>query len=209
MSNTSSKATSKPVKVGITGGIGSGKSTVCQIFRILNIPVFEADTEAKILMENDPAVREALTSLMGPGLYAPAGKLNRSWMAERIFNDKSLLEKVNGIVHPAVRGHFSSWYAGQSSPYIIQEAAILFESGAYQLMDLNITVTAPEELRIQRVMARDGVQYEKVKSRMEHQWPEEKKVGLSDFLIHNDESEFLVVQVLKIHQKLLNYGKVC
>ena len=208
MSNTSSKKDNLPLKIGITGGIGSGKSLVCQIFKTLKVPVFEADKEAKEIIDSDPITRKALGELLGNGIFDPDGKINRHVMAGIIFNDQELLMKVNAIIHPAVRHRFNSWHAEQKSRYIIQEAAILFESGVFRLMDMNIVVTAPEEMRIRRVMQRDGVTKEKVYERMKNQWPEEEKVMLADYIIRNDESQSLIQQVLEIHQKILNYGKI-
>lgn len=209
MLNTSSKENKIPLKIGITGGIGSGKSLVCKIFQILGIPVFEADREAKDIMDSDPETREALGNLLGSRIFDHNGKINRQQMAGLIFNDKELLQKVNGIIHPAVRRRFNEWHMAQNATYVIQEAAILFESGIYHLMDRNIVVTAPEELRIHRVMERDGVTKEKVLERMKNQWTEDDKVALADYVIRNDESESLIHQVLETHQKILNYGKIC
>jgi dephospho-CoA kinase len=208
MSNTSSKKDNLPLKIGITGGIGSGKSLVCQIFKALKVPVFEADKESKDIIDSDPATREALRELLGNRIFGTDGRINRHVMAGIIFNDQELLLKVNAIIHPAVRHRFNRWHAGQKSRYIIQEAAILFESGVFRLMDMNIMVTAPEEMRIRRVMQRDGVTKEKVYERMKNQWPEDDKVALADYIIRNDESQSLIQQVLKIHQKILNYGKI-
>jgi dephospho-CoA kinase len=209
MLNTSSNATNLPLKVGLTGGIGSGKSLVCSIFRILHIPVFEADREAKIIMESDREVRSALIELLGSRAYNAGGTPDRKWLAEKIFKDKDIIEKVNSIIHPVVRRSFSAWWKKQHSPYVVHEAAILFESGAYELMDINVLVTAPVEMRIKRVMLRDGISREQVEVRMNNQWPDTKKRGLANFIILNDESEFLVSQVLDLHKKILNYGKVC
>ncbi len=209
MLNTSLKKDNIPLKIGITGGIGSGKSLVCKIFQILKIPVFEADREAKEILDSDPQTKEALGNLLGVHIFDTNGKVNRQQMAGIIFNDQELLQKVNGIIHPAVRRKFNEWHMAQKAPYVIQEAAILFESGIYKLMDRNIVVTAPEELRINRVMERDGVTKEKVLERMKNQWPEKEKVALADYIIRNDESQSLIHQVLEINQKIMNYGKIC
>ncbi len=209
MLNTLSNGTSLPLKAGLTGGIGSGKSLVCSILKILHIPVFEADREARIIMESDREVRIALTELLGDKAYSAEGTPNRKWLAEKIFNDKAIIEKVNSIVHPAVRRSFTSWWKQQQAPYVVQEAAILFESGANQLMDINILVTAPVEMRIRRVMVRDGITREQVEARMNNQWPDTRKGALANFIIINDESHFLISQVLDVHKKILNYDKVC
>lgn len=208
MSNTSSKNINPPIKAGITGGIGSGKSLACQIFRILEIPVFEADLEAKRLMDRDPEVRTRLIELAGSEIYMASGMLDRPRLAELIFNNSKLLQQVNGLVHPAVRQAFSDWAEQQDAPYVLMEAAILFESGSYRSLDFSILMTAPEELRIQRVMKRDGTDREQVISRIRNQWPEEKKIELADFIITNDESTFLTMQVLDVHKKILEYGKI-
>lgn len=208
MSNTSSKNINPPLKAGITGGIGSGKSLACQIFRILEIPVFEADLEAKRLMDRDPEVRTRLIELAGSEIYMASGMLDRPRLAELVFNNSKLLQQVNGLVHPAVRQAFSDWAEQQAAPYVLMEAAILFESGSYRSLDFSILMTAPEELRIQRVMKRDGTDREQVISRIRNQWPEDKKRELADFIITNDESTFLTMQVLDVHKKILEYGKI-
>ncbi len=209
MLNTSSKKNNKPLKVGVTGGIGTGKSLICKIFNILNIPVFNADTEAKLIMTSDTDVRNSLISLLGTNIYHADGTLDRNVMAGAIFSNTSLLEKVNSIVHPAVRKKFNEWWHNQSAPYVIQEAAILFESGAYKIMDFNILIVSPEELRIKRLVLRDKTTEEQIRARMANQWPDEKKIPLANCVIYNNEKESLIRQVLSIHQKLLNYGKVC
>lgn len=208
MLNTSSRNSNPPFKAGITGGIGSGKSLACQIFRVFDVPVFEADTEAKRLMDSDPEVRARLMDLAGPEIYTPSGKLDRPGLARLIFNNNQLLREVNSVVHPAVRKAFFKWAADQQVPYVLMEAAILFESGFYRSMDVSILMTAPEELRIQRVMERDGASREQVVSRIRNQWPEEAKRELADFIITNDESTFLITQVLDVHNKLMEYGKI-
>lgn len=209
MSNISSKNTEQPLKVGITGGIGSGKSLACKIFRILQVPVFEADVAAKALIDSDPEVRARLIDLAGPDIYNAHGNLNRPRLAGLIFNNERLLQEVNQVVHPAVRRAFHAWAELRDAPYVIVEAAILFESGFYRSLHYNILMTAPEELRIQRVMQRDGASREQVVNRIRNQWPEEKKRELADFIITNDEGTFLTTQVLEVHQNLLEYGKIC
>lgn len=209
MLSTLSKETEKPLKIGVTGGIGSGKSMVCRIFQILQVPVFEADGEAKLIMNQNPVVRSALVGLLGENIYDEKGKLDRQVMAQKIFNNRNLLDKVNNIVHPAVRQRFLEWWMQQTAPYVIQEAAILFESGAYTLMDKNILVLSSEELRIKRLAGRDGLTAQQIKSRMANQWPDNRKLPLANLVIYNDENEFVINQVLKIHQTILNYAKVC
>jgi len=148
------------IKVGITGGIGSGKSTVCKVFSALGIPVFEADKVAKELMNTDPVLQKQLKNLFGPAVYLPNQTIDRKYLAGIVFNNPSLLEQLNQIVHPAVRNAFNEWCDQQHSPYVIHEAAILFESGFYKLMDKTITVFANEDERINRVMQRDGASVE-------------------------------------------------
>lgn len=191
------------LRIGITGGIGSGKTTVCQIFATLGIPVYYADDRAKWLMGNDPQLIAALKDAFGEKTYTEQGTLDRAYLAELVFNNQEQLDILNSIVHPAVREDGIRWdEQHQDTPYTLREAALLYESGIYQLLDQIITVTAPEALRIQRVMERDGLREEQVKARMDKQWPEEKKVALADFVIHNDGQHSLIRQVFQIHQQL-------
>jgi dephospho-CoA kinase len=189
--------------VGITGGIGSGKSTVCRIFSALGIPVFNADEEAKTLYA-DRNVREQVTALLGPGAYKD-GRLDRAAVAKKVFSDKQLLSRLNAIIHPAVQHRFAEWCKGFSaSPYVLKEAAILFESGTDKDTDAVITVVAPKAVKVARVMQRDQVSSEEVEKRMKSQWSDEEKTGRSAFVIHNDEQQLLIPQVLKVHQALLS-----
>lgn len=191
------------LRIGITGGIGSGKTTVCQIFATLGIPVYYADDRAKWLMGNDPQLIATLKDAFGEKTYTEQGTLDRAYLAELVFNNQEQLDILNSIVHPAVREDGIRWdEQHQDTPYTLREAALLYESGIYQLLDQIITVTAPEALRIQRVMERDGLREEQVKARMDKQWPEEKKVALADFVIHNDGQHSLIRQVFQIHQQL-------
>ena len=190
-------------RIGITGGIGSGKTTACRIFAALGIPVYYADDRAKWLMQNDPKLVAALKNAFGENTYDDQGLLNRSYLAEIVFNNKKQLNILNGLVHPAVREDGIRWdEQHQATPYTLREAALLYESGIDQLLDQVITVTAPENLRIQRVIERDGLSAEQVKARIDKQWPEEKKVGLADFVIHNDGRHSLIRQVYQIHQQV-------
>ncbi|WP_367388834.1 dephospho-CoA kinase [Lewinella sp. LCG006] len=191
------------LRIGITGGIGSGKTTVCQIFASLGIPVYYADDRAKWLMGNAPQLIAALKDAFGEKTYTEQGTLDRAYLAELVFNNQEQLDILNSIVHPSVREDGIRWdEQHQDTPYTLREAALLYESGIYQLLDQIITVTAPEALRIQRVMERDGLREEQVKARMDKQWPEEKKVALADFVIHNDGQHSLIRQVFQIHQQL-------
>lgn len=190
-------------RIGITGGIGSGKTTACQIFAALGIPIYYADDRAKWLMGNDPQLIVALKDAFGEKTYTGQGTLDRAYLAEVVFNDQKQLDILNSIVHPAVRKDGIQWdEQHQDTPYTLREAALLYESGIYQLLDQIIAVTAPEALRIQRVIARDGLSAEQVKARIAKQWPEETKVALADFVIHNDGQHSLIRQVYHIHQQL-------
>lgn len=192
-----------PLKVGITGGIGSGKTTVCKIFELLKIPVYYADDRAKWLMNNDPELIKALKTAFGNKVYHQNGTLNRAYLANIIFNDKQALKKVNAIVHPVVGQDGNDWHEQQGDvPYTLKEAALFFENGTHKLMDYMITVTAPESMRIQRVIARDNTTTAAVKARIDKQLPESEKVRQSDFIIKNDSQHSLILQVINIHRTL-------
>ena len=185
--------------IGLTGGIGSGKSTVAAMFRDLGVPVFIADREAGILMEQDEGVRDQVKGLLGEASYLD-GFPNRKYIASRVFADKELLDRLNRIIHPAVAARFEAWYREQDAPYVIYEAAILFEHGGEAKCDKVILVTAPEEVRISRVINRDQVTREEVLARMANQWPEARKIPLADYVIENiDLAETLRI-VEKIHR---------
>lgn len=191
------------LKVGITGGIGSGKSTVCKIFEVLGIPVYYADDRAKALMVQDQTLVQAIKELLGSEAYLPDGQLNRAQVAGIVFKDKSKLEALNALVHPAVAKDGADWHLSQKNvSYTLKEAALLFEAGSYRQLDRLICVVAPQELRLKRVMERDQAEAEAVLARMDKQWPQAKKARLSDFLIYNDGSQALIPQVLRIHKKL-------
>lgn len=191
------------IKVAVTGGIGSGKSVVCKIFEKIGIPVFNADFEAKKLINTSRTIHDKLVSLFGAAIYQSNGDIHRKKMADLIFNDNFALQKVNEIVHPEVRKRFIEWAKEQNSPYIIQEAAIIFESKQTQSFDKIITVTAPLELKIERVIKRDQVSKEEVYKRIQSQLPDEIKIAKSDFVIMNDEIEMIIPQIIEIHNKLI------
>ncbi len=191
------------LKVGITGGIGSGKTTVCHVFQLLGIPVFYADDEAKRLMISDQILVKEITLEFGAPSYFEDGSLNRKHISDIVFKDSDQLKKLNSFVHPAVFRAMESWALLQKSPYVLKEAALLFESGSYQQNKFNILVSCPLELRIKRVMNRDQISKEKVLERIQHQFSEEKKNDMADFFIQNNEEEFMITQVLDLHQKLL------
>jgi dephospho-CoA kinase len=182
-------------KVGVTGGIGSGKSVVCSIFRNLEIPVYDADREAKRIIAEDPGVRRELVHRFGEQVFRDS-KLDRRYLAERIFSDPDARLFVNGVVHPRVWEDFREWLGRQEEPYVIEEAALLFESGAWKEMDFNILVTAGEEIRTGRIMKRDGLKREDVLARMASQIDPAEAVKMTDFRIGNDGKEFLIPQVL-------------
>ena len=191
------------LKVGITGGIGSGKSYVCDIFKKLGVPVFHADNVSREIVESDSNLKLEISKLFGTGIYTN-GYLNRSAVSERVFKDKKLLEKLNAIVHPAVFNCFLIWMDDFSKqPYVLKEAAIIFESGAEKNLNFVITVTAPEGLRVTRVVNRDQVDSAKVIARIKNQWKDEERVKKSDFVIINDEKTLLLPQIIKIHNSLL------
>lgn len=196
------------IKVGITGGIGSGKSTVCEVFRLLGVPVFKADKEAKDLMNSDIEVIEQLIRLFGKDIYTSNKTLDRKKLAGIIFNDDIQLNQINQIVHPAVKQDFEKWLKKQDSSYIIHEAAILFESGFYKMMDFTLLITAPEVMRIERVIQRDGIDTNKITERMEKQWPDSEKRKLASFELVNDNKNLIVPQIIKIDENLRLYGKI-
>jgi dephospho-CoA kinase len=191
------------LKVGITGGIGSGKTLVCTVFETLGIPVYYADMQARQLMNTDPELKTSLQGYFGSNIYHN-GTLDRRRMAEIIFNDKTALEKVNNWVHPVVARDFESWCTRQTTPYVLEEAAIIFESNIAHRFDRVILVTAPESIRIERVCARDLVTPEAVRERMANQWPEDKKISLADYIIYNGNTHLVTPQVMEIHRNVLN-----
>jgi len=209
MSNISSKKTDQPLKIGLTGGIGSGKSLAGDIFTILGIPVFRADEVAKQLYSGNREVREKLTGMFGTPVYRPDGEINRSYLASLIFSDKEALGAVNRLIHPLVRAEFDRWVRQQGTPYVLHEAAILFESGVYRSMDDNILVIAPVELRIQRVMERDGADREQVIARIRNQWDEKEKEKLAGYIIRNDEEHLVLEQILEIDHQIRSHGEFC
>jgi dephospho-CoA kinase len=189
--------------LGITGGIGSGKTTVCKIFETLGIPVYYADDRAKYLMSHDPVLIAGIIELFGSEAFLEPHLLNRAHIAQVAFNDKEKLNQLNALVHPAVAQDGLNWQVAQHNvPYTLKEAALLFESGSYRNLDKIIVVAAPLELRIQRVMARDEAKREEVEARISKQMPEAEKVKLADFVINNDGKSPLISQVMAIHFKI-------
>jgi dephospho-CoA kinase len=188
-------------KVGITGGIGSGKSTVCNIFECLGIPVFRADEEGKRLLEEDKEVLEEVRKMLGDSVIIN-GKPDRKRIAEIVFNNHEKLSALNAIIHHRVRESLQEWIVKQKSCFVMEEAAILFESGAYKELDKIIMVMTSEDKRKERIMKRDGLSGEQVKARMTSQWKEERKMELSDFTIDNNGTALLIPQVIKIYGEL-------
>ncbi len=188
--------------VGLTGGIGSGKSYVARIFQNLGIPIYEADLRARELSDSNPAIRKKIIDIFGDNAYQNE-ELNRNWIGGQVFSQVDLLEKLNQIIHPEVDSDFSKWCTeNNEAPYIIKEAAILFETGSFRKMNYNILVTAPEWLRIERVGKRDLLSTEEIRKRMENQWDDNEKLKLADFVIINDGKSLILPEVLNIHQKL-------
>lgn len=187
-----------PIKVGVTGGIGSGKSLVCRVFHTFGIPVFDADGEAKRLMATDAGLITAIRSEFGDEAYHDDGTLNRGYLASQVFNDTERLETLNALVHPVAIRAGEEWALRQESPYSVKEAALLFESGSFKLNDYTILVTAPVAVRIARVVQRDGVTPAQVQARMQRQWSDEEKMRLADFTLVNDGKQAIIPQVLEL-----------
>ena len=192
--------------MGITGGIGSGKTSVCRVFDVLGVPVFSADREASEIMEKDGEIINKLNSIAGKNLYVN-GSLDRMDLANIIFNDNSLLQQVNLLVHPVVFNHFMNWVLEQSAPYVIMEAAILFESGASDFVDKVATVVAPVEQRMERVIQRNKLSREQVLERMKNQMDDEARIKLSDYIIYNSENDMIIPAIMKINDDILYYIK--
>lgn len=194
------------LKVGITGGIGSGKSTACKVFTAIGIPVFYADTEAKQLMHTHPEIRRQLIDTFGEAVYLPDRTIDRKYLAGIVFSNANLLAKLNSIVHPAVRNAFEEWCLTKNTPYVLHEAAILFETGFNKLMDKTIAVVADEEERIERVMKRDNIPSELVRERIRNQMSDAEKIKLADFVISNNEDELILPQIIEIDKILRIHG---
>lgn len=190
------------LKIGITGGIGSGKTFICRLFQMLGVPVYNADEEAKKLMNTDSRIREKLVAQFGQAVYKD-GQLDRAFLARVVFSDAQKLQILNSIVHPIVIQEAKDWAARQKTRYSLKEAALLFESGSYKELDYTILVTAPLDLRVQRVMHRDGMTEQQVLERISKQLSDEEKLQLTDFVIVNDGITPLLPQVWTLHQKFL------
>lgn len=195
------------LKIGITGGIGSGKTTVCKVFELLGVPVFYADDVAKSIMHTDPILKSGILEAFGQKSYTQSGELNRSYISSIVFNDKHELEKLNSLVHPAVFRAFDTWVLSQKeASYVIKEAALLYESDAYKMCDQSILVISPIETRISRVKARDGISAEDIQLRMNRQFSDEQKMKFADHILNNDEKQLLIPQIIQLHQQFLMIG---
>ncbi len=189
------------LKIGITGNIGSGKTTVSKVFELLGIPVFYADDAAKAVMVGDPILIAEMKKTFGDESYFADGSLNRKYIAGIVFKNDNELAKLNGLVHPATFRAFDTWVKNvKQAPYVLKEAALLFESDSYKMCDYTIMVQAPLEARINRVMKRDNLTRAEVESRNAHQFTEEKKTGLADYVIKNDGVGLVIPQVLALHE---------
>jgi dephospho-CoA kinase len=194
------------LKIGITGGIGSGKTTVAKVFEVLGIPVYNADLAAKRLMNEDAALKEKIKQQFGIDVYKDE-KLDNKHLAQIVFSSEEKLDILNSIVHPATINDANAWMLKQSTPYTLKEAALLFESGAYELLDYVIGVSAPVPLRLQRVMQRDNSSREEIMARMNKQMDEEIKMKLCNFIINNDEQQLLIPQVVALHKTILSLAE--
>jgi len=194
------------LRVGLTGGIGSGKSTVAQIFEVLGIPVYYADVAAKKIMNEDEGVRSAITNIFGEQAFEN-NILDRKYISSIVFSDPAKLQQLNALVHPATKKNSDAWMREQTSPYAIHEAALIFEAKVSDRLDLVIGVSSPIELRIKRAMGRDKVSREEVLKRMEQQLDEKVKMSKCDFVLINDEQQLLIPQVLTLHEKLIGLSK--
>jgi len=189
------------LKIGLTGNMGSGKTTVSKIFEVLGIPVFYADDAAKKVMVTDPILISEIKATFGKESYFEDGALNRKHIAAIVFNNDAELAKLNSLVHPATFRAFDTWIADiNHAPYVLKEAALLFESDSYKMCDYTVMVQAPLESRIKRVMQRDGLTRAEIESRNAHQFPDEKKTALADYIIKNDGTELVIPQVLLLHR---------
>lgn len=193
------------LRIGITGGMGSGKSTVCNIFKNLGVPVFNSDDVGKHLLNSDEPLKKIIIKTFDSDMYTSSGELDRIRMARLVFNDADELKKLNSLVHPRVRAEFDNWcHKNQSKPYVVQESAILFETGYYHELDKIITVFCPKNIRIDRILKRDDTTEQAILKRMLNQYTDEERNDLADFIIINDGNEDLLPQLMELHEILLN-----
>ncbi|GGK74141.1 dephospho-CoA kinase [Rufibacter glacialis] len=192
------------LKIGITGGIGSGKSIVCKCFQLLGVPVYDSDSRAKWVMNHDPELRAQLITAFGLETFDAQQHLNRTYLSQKVFHNAQELAKLNGLVHPQVRKDFYQWVAQQQTPYILKEAALMFESSAYTQVDHVLTVSAPQALRQTRTLQRDPHRTPaEVEAIMAKQLPEEERVHRSQFVLYNDDAQLVLPQVVKLHETFL------
>lgn len=195
------------IKVGLTGGMGSGKSIVGKIFNVIGIPVLDADYVAKSIMTEDETLKKKIISIFGNSAYLDSGALNRKYIADIVFKQEHKLDQLNAIVHPATISFADNWMQQQQAPYAIKEAALIFESGSAGHLDYIIGVFAPKHIRINRIIKRDNTSKEQILARMDRQVDDAIKIKLCDFVINNDEQQLVTTQVLQIHYSLLNAVK--
>ena len=193
------------IRVGLTGGIGSGKTTVGRVFRTMGIPVFEADAEGRRLLVNDLRLKHAVVERFGASVLKEDA-IDRAALASIVFQDAAALKDLNALIHPAVRAAFDRWTSEQRAPYVMMEAAVLAESAGHRTMDRIVVVSAPEAIRIQRVMERDGVREDAVRARLANQVSEAERLAIADHVIHNDDSRLVIPQVLEVHAALLKFA---
>lgn len=192
------------LRIGITGGIGVGKSTVCQIFERLSVPIYNSDSRAKFLMQNSPALVKDIKDTFGWDAYHRNGDLNREYLSKIVFNNPQKLEELNHIVHPEVGKDYEQWTQEKKTlPYSIKEAALLFESGSYLKLHKVIVVTCPINIRIERIMKRDGVKRDDILKRIQNQMTDRERLSKADFVIYNDGQHSLIEQSIKIHNQIL------
>ena len=192
------------LKIGITGGMGSGKTTVAKIFSLLGVSIYNADNSSKFLLQNNAEVVAKVKAVFGRDAYQKDGAPNRPYLASQVFNNKEKLKSLEAILHPTVQLDFYNWVAqiDPSTPFILKEAALLFEANTYKDLDKIILIIAPLEKRISRIMKRDNVSREEVMARINNQWSDEEKANLSHFIIHDDEEDLLTKKVLKLYQEI-------
>ena len=191
------------LKIGITGGIGTGKSTICDIFALLGIPVYNADKAAKRLMATNEGLKKQLIATFGTAAFTSTGDLDTTYIANKVFNDNKALKQLNALVHPAVLADFDQWCSQQHAPYVLKEAALLIESGSYKQCDYTILVESPLARRIQRLQSRDNSSEAQIRARIANQLSEEEKAKVANYLLLNDEKHLLIPQILALHTQFL------
>ena len=191
------------LKIGITGGIGTGKSTICDIFALLGIPVYNADKAAKRLMATNEDLKKQLIATFGTAAFTSTGDLDTTYIANKVFTDEKALKQLNALVHPAVLADFEQWSSQQHAPYVLKEAALLIESGSYKQCDYTILVESPLALRIQRLLSRDNSSEAQIRARIANQLSEEEKAKVANYLLLNDEKHLLIPQILALHTQFL------